>query len=33
MVNNGRFLAIVATPDVLGSCDGPWSAGSGTTDS
>jgi hypothetical protein len=28
----GRFLVIVATPEVLGSCDGPWSAGSGTTD-
>ena len=27
-----QFLAIVATPEVSGSCDGAWSAGSSTTD-
>src|SRR5258705_9134089 len=30
---NRRILVIVATPEVSGSCDGSWSAGSGTTDS
>ena len=28
----GRFLVIVATPELFGSCDGSRSAGSGTTD-
>jgi hypothetical protein len=27
-----RFLVIVATPELFGSCDGSRSAGSGTTD-
>jgi GNAT superfamily N-acetyltransferase len=27
-----RFLVIVATPERFGSCDGSWSAGSGTAD-
>src|SRR5680860_1307678 len=27
-----RFLAIVATPEVFGSCDGAWSSGSGAAD-
>ena len=28
----GRFLAIVATPELFGSCDGSWSGGSGAAD-
>src|SRR5665647_2665533 len=28
----GRFLAIVATPELFGGCDGSWSAGSGGAD-
>jgi hypothetical protein len=27
-----RFLAIVATPEVFGSCDGSWSTRSGAAD-
>jgi hypothetical protein len=31
-ITHRQFLAIVATPEVSGSCDGAWPAGSSTTD-